>query len=133
MARKTLGTKRWKDFRISIMVRDKFLCQESLRYGKKVAAVMVHHIYPVSEYPELEFVSWNCISLSNHEHNKMHNRVNDLITRKGKIWQAKRKKEFEKFYSSKKFFEKNFLSPHLKKFFWSGWETEERELFPTAG
>ena len=108
MARKTLGTKRWKDFRISIMVRDKFLCQESLRYGKKVAAVMVHHIFPVSEYPELEFVSWNCISLSNHEHNKMHNRVNDLITRKGKIWQAKRKKEFEKFYSSKKFFEKNF-------------------------
>lgn len=98
MARKTLGTKRWKDFRISIMVRDKFLCQESLRYGKKVAAVMVHHIYPVSEYPELEFVSWNCISLSNHEHNKMHNRVNDLITRKGKIWQAKRKKEFEKFF-----------------------------------
>ena len=104
MTRKTLGTKRWKNFRISIMVRDKFLCQESLRYGKKVAAVMVHHIYPVSEYPELEFVSWNCISLSNHEHNKMHNRVNDLITRKGKIWQAKRKKEFEKFYSSKKFF-----------------------------
>lgn len=109
MARKTLGTKRWKDFRISIMVRDKFLCQESLRYGKKVAAVMVHHIYPVSEYPELEFVSWNCISLSNHEHNKMHNRVNDLITRKGKIWQAKRKKEFEKFFdpaTSKNFYER---------------------------
>ena len=65
---------------------------------------MVHHIFPVSEYPELEFVNWNCISLSNHEHNKMHNRVDNKITRKGKIWQAKRKKEFEKFYSSKKFF-----------------------------
>ena len=128
MARKTLGTKRWKNFRISIMVRDKFLCQESLRYGKKVPAVMVHHIFPVSEYPELEFVSWNCISLSNHEHNKMHNRVNDLITRKGKIWQAKRKKEFEKFYSSKK-----ILTPPPQKIFLSAWETEEREVFPTTG
>ena len=117
MARKTLGTKRWKNFRISIMVRDKFLCQESLRYGKKVAAVMVHHIFPVSEYPELEFVSWNCISLSNHEHNKMHNRVDNTITRKGKKWQAKRKKEFEKFYSSKKFFEKIFYPRHLEKNF----------------
>ena len=89
------------------MVRDKFLCQESLRYGKKVAAVMVHHIYPVSEYPELEFVSWNCISLSNHEHNKMHNRVNDLITRKGKIWQAKRKKEFDSLKERKNVIEKS--------------------------
>nr|DAY33677.1 MAG TPA: CRISPR-associated endonuclease [Caudoviricetes sp.] len=104
MTRKTLRTKRWRNFRISIMVRDKFLCQESLRYGKKVAAVVVHHIFPVSEYPELEFVSWNCISLSIHEHNKMHNRVDNKITRKGKKWQAKRKKEFEKFYSSKKIF-----------------------------
>ena len=117
MARKTLGTKRWKDFRKAIMIRDKFLCQESLRYGKKVSAVMVHHIYPVSEYPELEFVSWNCIALSNYEHNKMHNRVNDEITRKGKIWQAKRKKEFEKFIRQKKFFEKIFYPPTLKKIF----------------
>ena len=133
MTRKTLRTKRWRNFRISIMVRDKFLCQESLRYGKKVAAVVVHHIFPVSEYPELEFVSWNCISLSIHEHNKMHNRVDNKITRKGKKWQAKRKKEFEKFYSSKKIFWKKFLSPPPRKKFLRGWGTEERELFPTTG
>lgn len=98
MVRKTLNTSRWKRFRNFIMARDGFRCQESLRYGKSVPAEMVHHIFPVSEYPELEFVAWNTVSLSNKMHNKMHDRITNKITKLGKIWQRRRKREFEKFY-----------------------------------
>lgn len=106
--RKTLLTKKWKRFREYVMSRDNYLCQESLRFGKTVQAEMVHHIYPVRDYPELEFVSWNCISLSNFEHNKFHNRKSDEITQKGKNWQKRRKEEFENF------FKKNIRPPHQK-------------------
>ena len=82
------------------MARDGYRCQESLRFGKSVPAEMVHHIFPVSDYPELEFVSWNLVALSNFQHNKMHNRKTDEITRKGKEWQKRKKRDFEKFYSS---------------------------------
>ncbi|MDU6916027.1 MAG: HNH endonuclease [Staphylococcus epidermidis] len=75
-----------------------YLCQESLRYGISVAAEMVHHIFPVSEYPELEFVEWNCLPLTNKKHNTFHDRKNDKIINQGLFWQRKRKKEFEEFY-----------------------------------
>lgn len=100
MARKTLNTSRWKRLRNFVMARDGYRCQESLRFGKSVPAEMVHHIYPVREYPELEFVAWNLVALSNIQHNKMHNRNTDEITKKGKEWQKRKKREFEKFYSS---------------------------------
>ena len=98
MVRKTLNTSRWKRFRNFILARDGYRCKESLRYGISTPAEMVHHIFPVSEYPELEFVAWNVISLSNKMHNKMHDRITDKITKLGKVWQRRRKKEFEKFY-----------------------------------
>lgn len=98
MGRKTLNTSRWKRFRNFILARDRYRCQESLRYGISTPAEMVHHIFPVSEYPELEFVAWNVISLSNKKHNKMHDRITNKITKLGKLWQRRRKKEFEKFY-----------------------------------
>lgn len=98
--RKTLKSSRWDKFRSRTMKRDKYLCQESLRYGKTVPAEMVHHIYPVSEYPELEFVSWNVISLTNKVHGTFHDRTNGKVVGQGLWWQRKRKKFFDEFYKN---------------------------------
>ena len=98
MTRKTLNSTRWKRLRNFVMARDGYRCQESLRDGQSNSAEMVHHIYPVRDYPELEFVAWNLVALCNKQHNKMHNRNNDEITKKGKEWQKRKKAEFEKFY-----------------------------------
>ena len=98
--RKTLKSSRWEKFRSRTLKRDKYLCQESLRYGKTVPAEMVHHIYPVSEYPELEFVSWNVISLTNKVHGTFHDRTNDKVVGQGLWWQRKRKKFFDEFYKN---------------------------------
>lgn len=88
-------SKRWLHKREVILKRDDYKCQESKRYGKTAGATTVHHIYPVEFYPELEFVNWNLISLSDSKHNEMHDRITHEITDKGKRWQEKRKKEFE--------------------------------------
>ncbi|HEM3451962.1 TPA: HNH endonuclease [Streptococcus suis] len=96
--RQSLKTKKWEKFRDKMMRKSDYLCQESLRYGLSVSAEMVHHIFPVSEYPELEFVEWNCLALTNRKHNTFHDRVNDKVVGQGIYWQKKRKKEFQKFY-----------------------------------
>lgn len=59
------------------------MCQISKRYGKQVPAELVHHIYPVDEYPEYAYCLWNLISLSNVEHNKLHDRVTRQLTADG--------------------------------------------------
>ena len=92
--RQSLKTRKWYKFRDKVMRQHDYLCQESLRYGQSVQAEMVHHIYPVSEYPELEYVSWNCLPLTNRKHNTFHDRNNDKIIGNGIYWQKKRKKEF---------------------------------------
>lgn len=100
--RKNLRTKKWIKFRDRIMREHDYLCQESLRYGRRVQAEMVHHIYPVSEYPELEFEKWNCLPILNKIHNTFHDRTNDKIVGQGLYWQKKRKKEFLDFYKNLK-------------------------------
>ncbi|PZO95405.1 MAG: endonuclease [Streptococcus pyogenes] len=96
--RHSLKTKKWEKFRDRVMREHDYLCQESLRYGVSSQAEMVHHIYPVSEYPDLEFVRWNCLPLTNKRHNTFHDRSNDRIIGNGIYWQKKRKKEFQDFY-----------------------------------
>ena len=110
--RPTLKSKKWEKFRDKIMRKYDYLCQESLRYGISVAAEMVHHIFPVSKYPELEFVEWNCLPLTNKKHNTFHDRVNDKVINQGLFWQRKRKKEFEEFYG---------YPPPLSKLFLGDW------------
>ncbi|MCK1257209.1 HNH endonuclease [Streptococcus uberis] len=97
--RHSLKTKKWAKFRDRVMRDHDYLCQESLRYGISVQAEMVHHIYPVSEYPELEFVSWNCLPLTNKKHNTFHDRNNDKIIGNGLYWQKRRKKRIFKIFS----------------------------------
>ena len=75
--------KRWRDLAARAMRRDGYMCQLSKRYGKQVPAELVHHIYPVDEYPEYGYYLWNLISLSNAEHNKLHDRDTGELTAAG--------------------------------------------------
>lgn len=83
------NTKRWKRKREKILKRDKSLCQDTLRYGKRIDADTVHHIYPVEEYPQYAFCDWNLISLSNKAHNSMHDRTTGKLTAKGEALKKK--------------------------------------------
>ncbi|MCH4171918.1 MAG: HNH endonuclease [Lactobacillus sp.] len=76
----------------------KYEDQEAKRYGKVITATMVHHIYPVTDYPELRLKSWNLIPLTAATHNKMHDRDTDKIIGPGLYWQRKRRKDFDNFY-----------------------------------
>lgn len=82
-------SKRWKAKREHILRRDGYMCQESKRYGKRIDATTVHHIYPASEYPQFAFCDWNLISLSDEEHNSMHDRTTNELTAKGKNLQRR--------------------------------------------
>lgn len=94
-------TKRWQRKRAAILRRDKFTCQETLRYGKRVTATTVHHIYPVEFWPELAYVSWNLISLSTEQHNAMHDRDSHELTALGKQLQRRRAQEFNTWQTSR--------------------------------
>lgn len=75
--------KKWKHLAAKAMRRDGYTCQISKRYGKFVPAEVVHHIYPVDEYPEYAYCLWNLISLSRAAHNKLHDRENNKLTAEG--------------------------------------------------
>ena len=75
--------KRWRDIAARAMRRDGYMCQLSKRYGKQVTAELVHHIYPVDEYPEYAYCLWNLISLSRAAHNTLHDRNTDKLTDEG--------------------------------------------------
>lgn len=101
---------KWEQKRNFILRRDNYLCQESKRYGKRVDANTVHHIYPVEYYPELKYVNWNLISLSSSYHNKMHDRITNEITGIGKVWQEKVRDKFDEWMEKKK------INPPSEKF-----------------
>ena len=74
---------KWKRLARAVMRRDGYMCQLSKRYGKRVPAEVVHHIYPVDEYPEYAYEPWNLISLSRKMHNTLHDRNTDALTAEG--------------------------------------------------
>ena len=74
---------KWLALRKQALKRDKFLCQMSLRYGKRKDAQMVHHIWPRDRYPQYQYCLWNLISLTNSEHDKLHDRVSNELTAAG--------------------------------------------------
>lgn len=94
-------SKRWLAKRARILRRDEYLCQQSKRYGRSVAATTVHHIYPLEFYPELALESWNLISLSEQQHNAMHDRVTHELTALGLEWQRRREPEFVNWQKSR--------------------------------
>ena len=73
-------SKRWRQLAARAMRRDGYQCQLSKRYGKQVEAELVHHIYPVEQYPQYGYCLWNLISLSREAHNRLHDRTTNRLT-----------------------------------------------------
>lgn len=83
MASHDLNVKRWEDLRAYILRRDRFLDQIQLRYGKRIEATHVHHIFPREFFPEYTYKGWNLISLSQSTHNTLHDRTGHKLSKKG--------------------------------------------------
>lgn len=79
-------TTRWIKKRSRVLRRDEYLCQECKRYGKTTAATTVHHINPIEERPDLALFDKNLISLCSKCHDKMHDRINNILTALGMQW-----------------------------------------------
>ena len=74
---------RWLRLRASVLRAAGYRCQWSKRYGKRVEATHVHHIWPAEDYPEYAFCRWNLIALSQGAHNAMHDRATGKLTEAG--------------------------------------------------
>ena len=81
-------------------MRDKYKCQECLRYGRTNNADTVHHIYEANKHEQLRYTTWNLISLCNLCHNKMHDRDNNDLTEQGKQWQQITRRNYKAYYNS---------------------------------
>ena len=44
-------SKKWLEKKSRILRRDGYMCQISKRYGKMIPAELVHHIFPLDEFP----------------------------------------------------------------------------------
>ena len=76
----------WKRKRAIILRRDKYLCRNCKRYGRKTPATTVHHIIPLSMDPKLALCRNNLVSLCNKCHEQMHDRTGDELTALGERW-----------------------------------------------
>lgn len=74
---------KWRAKSRKIMRRDGYQCQLSKRYGKSVPAEVVHHIWPVEQWPEYAYEDWNLIALSRKQHNRLHDRNTNELTAAG--------------------------------------------------
>lgn len=81
--RELFNSKRWQRLRASVLRRDNYLDQVAKRYGKRMTADTVHHIFPREWFPEYTFEPWNLISLSTSTHNKLHDRDGHHLTADG--------------------------------------------------
>lgn len=63
---------RWRRLREKILRRDGYQCQWARRYGRRVQATRVHHIWPADDWPEYAYEEWNLIALSLEGHMAMH-------------------------------------------------------------
>lgn len=74
---------RWDRMRASILKRDNYLDQVAKRYGKRIEAQQVHHIFPREYFPEYIWQPWNMVSVSTATHNKLHDRDGHKLTAAG--------------------------------------------------
>ena len=80
------SNRRWQALRARALKRDGYKCREAARYGRQVQAEVVHHIWPVEDYPEYAYCLWNLISLSASAHDSMHDRKTRKLTALGLAW-----------------------------------------------
>lgn len=76
-------SKRWKKIRELVLRRDGYMSQLAKRYGKRVQADTVHHIFPREDYPEYQWEMWNLISVTHEEHEKLHDRETGKLSDEG--------------------------------------------------
>ena len=81
---KTYNEKQWRRLRERALKRDGYLDQIEKRYGRYKQAEVVHHIFPVDQYPEYQYSLWNLISLTRATHNRMHVRDTQELTKEGR-------------------------------------------------
>jgi 5-methylcytosine-specific restriction endonuclease McrA len=74
---------RWERLRRSVLARDCYLDQVAKRYGKRIEAEHVHHIFPREYFPEYMWQPWNLISVSLSTHNRLHDRDSHKLTAEG--------------------------------------------------
>ena len=74
---------RWQRLRAMVLRRDGYQCQVTKRYGRRVEATTVHHVFPREEFPEYQWEPWNLISLAGDVHDEMHDRQSGALTAKG--------------------------------------------------
>lgn len=77
-------TKAWERMRLAILKRDQYRCTLHARFGKNVPGNIVHHVLPVSLFPEYRLEPWNMITVCSECHNKMHDRGSDTLTEEGR-------------------------------------------------
>lgn len=80
------NNKRWRNLRRRALRRDRGFCREAARYGRRVPAEVVHHIWPAEDYPEFAYCLWNLVSLSAAAHDAMHDRDTHRLTPLGLSW-----------------------------------------------
>lgn len=79
-------SKRWRDKRRHILLRDKYTDQYRLRDGVRLEATVVHHILPLEEFPQYALCDWNLISVNDFTHrNILHQTYTHQLTKKGKL------------------------------------------------
>ena len=76
-------SKRWLRLRASVLREAGYRCQYAKRYGKRIQATTVHHIWPAEDFPEYALERWNLIALSTEAHNRMHDRATGRLTDTG--------------------------------------------------
>ena len=78
-----LNCKRWERIRGAVLARDQYLDQIKKRFGKRIGADTVHHIFPREFFPEYTYAAWNLVSVSTKTHNRLHDRDTHKLTEEG--------------------------------------------------
>ena len=78
-----INIKKWRTLREFILARDQYLDQVAKRYGKRIEADQVHHIFPREYFPQYIYEPWNLIAVSTRTHNKLHDRESHKLTSEG--------------------------------------------------
>lgn len=69
---------RHKRWRALVLRRDKYLCRECARYGKRTEATHAHHILARREYPELAYDLNNGVALCTKCHTAIELKIRTL-------------------------------------------------------
>ena len=79
-------SRRWKQKRKHILLRDRWIDQVAIRDGMKIEADTVHHILPREDWPQYQWCDWNMISVNGRLTHKgrLHERYSGKLTKLGR-------------------------------------------------